>query len=147
MVFAVDPQTLTFRSDAHVHGAWCCVIDFGQSSGTETLVCIADGTVSLYTSSGGGVLGAGGHDAVWDAAGRLLETAAGAVPYLRVVDEPPPLPAASRVRLSVRTFDGTLSDEVPEETLQRGRHLLSPFYAAAQDVLTEVRLTTERPSR
>jgi hypothetical protein len=143
MVFAVDPDTLTFRPDAHVHGAWCSVIDFGRPDGTATLACIADGTVSLYTSSGGGVLGAGGHDAVWDAAGRLLEAAGGAVQFLRVVDEPPPLPAASRVRLSVRTFDGLLSEEAAEEALERGRHVLSPLYAAAQDVLTEVRLSAD----
>ena len=47
MAFAVDPETLTFRPDAHMHGAWCSVIDFGQPSGTATLVCLADGTVSL----------------------------------------------------------------------------------------------------
>jgi hypothetical protein len=143
MVFAVDPDTLTFRPDAGVHGAWCTVIDFGRPDGTATLACIADGTVSLYTSTGGGVLNAGGHDAVWDAARRLLEAAGGAVPFLRPLDEPPPLPAASRVRLSVRTFDGLLTEEVAEEPLERGRHVLSPLYSAAQDVLTEVRLSTD----
>jgi hypothetical protein len=147
MVFAVDPDTLTFRPDAGVHGAWCTVIDFGRPDGTATLACIADGTVSLHTSSGGGVIGAGGHDAVWDAARRLLEAAGGAVPFLRVLDAPPPLPAASNVRLSVRTFDGLLSEEADEGTLQRGRHVLSPFYAAAQDALTEVRLSTDEPLR
>jgi hypothetical protein len=143
MVFGVDPETLTFRPDAHVHGAWCAVVDFGQPNGTATLVCIADGTVSMYTSTGGGVIGAGEHGAVWDAAVRLLDVAGGAAAFLRVTDEPPPVPGPGAVRLSVRTFDGTLSNEVAEETLQRGRHALSPFYAAAQDVLTEVRLATE----
>jgi hypothetical protein len=143
MVFSLDPDTLTFRSDAHVHGAWCSVIDFGQPKGAATLVCIADGTVSMYTSNGGGVIGAGEHASVWDAAIRLFNVADGAAPFLRISDEPPPVPGPGQVRLSVRTFDGTLSDELAEETLQRGRHVLSPFYGAAQDVLTEVRLSTE----
>jgi hypothetical protein len=147
MVFDVEPLTLTFRPEAHVHGAWCSVVDFGQPTGTATLVCIADGTVSLYASKGGGVLGAGGHDAVWSTAVRLLETSGGAVPFLRVVDEPPALPPSGRVRITVRTFDGMVSDEVSEETLQRGRHVLSPLYAAAQDVLTEVRLSSEPRER
>jgi hypothetical protein len=147
MVFEVEPMTLTFRPDAHVHGAWCSVVDFGQPTGTATLVCIADGTVSLYASRGGGVLRAGGHEAVWSTAVRLLEAAGGAVPFLRIVDEPPPIPPAGRVGITVRTFDGMLSDEVAEETLQRGRHVLSPLYAAAQDVLTEIRLSTELRER
>jgi hypothetical protein len=145
MVFAIDPETLDFRPDAHIHGAWCAVVDFGLASGGATLVAIADGTVSLYTSTGGGVLGAGAHDAVWNTAVRLLENAGGAIPFMRIADEPPAVPASGTVRLTVRTFDGTLSEAVAEATLQRGRHVLSPLYAAAQDLLTEVRLsTTER---
>src|SRR4029453_3037437 len=143
MVFTVDPDTLTFRPDAGVHGAWCAMIDFGRPTGAPPLVCIADGPVSLYTSSGRGVLGAGSHEAVWDAAQRFLEAAGGAVPFLRRAAEPPPFPAAGRVRLSVRTFGGPLTGEAAEEALERGRHILSPLYAAAQDVLTEIRLSTD----
>lgn len=143
MVFTIGADTLSFRSDAHVHGAWCCVVDMTGTGGTATLVCVGDGTVSLYSSKGGGVIGAGGHGAVWDAGIRLLEAAGGAIPHLRLVGEPPPIPAPGQVRLSVRTFDGDLSEEVDEATLRRGRHVLSPFYAAAQDVLTEVRLSGE----
>ena len=115
------------------------------AGGTATIVAIADGTVSMYVSKGGGVIGAGGHDAVWSTAVRLLETAGGAVPIPRIVDDPPTISPAGRVRITVRKlFDGMLSDEVAEDALQRGRHVLSPLYAAAQDVLTEVRLSTER---
>jgi hypothetical protein len=142
MVLAIDPETLVFRPDARIHGAWCTVVDFGQASGSATLVAIADGTVSLYTSTGGGVLGAGAHDAVWNTATRLLENAGGAIPFMRIADGPPSVPGSGDVRLTVRTFDGTLSEVVPEATLQRGRHVLSPLYAAAQDVLTEVRLSS-----
>jgi len=141
MVLAIDPETLAFRPDVHIHGAWCAVADFGLASGGATLVAIADGTVSLYSSPGGGVLGAGAHEAVWNTATRLLENAGGAIPFMRVADGPPGLPGSGNVRLTVRTFDGTLSEVVSEATLQRGRHVLSPLYAAAQDVLTEVRLS------
>jgi hypothetical protein len=143
LIFTIDPETLAFRPDAHVHGAWCCVVDMTGTGGTATLLCVGDGTVSLYTSKGGGVIGAGGHGAVWDAGIRLLEAAGSAIPQLRLVGDPPPIPAPGQVRLSVRTFAGDLSDEVDEATLRRGRHVLSPLYAAAQDVLIEVRLSGE----
>lgn len=143
LAFTVDPDTLEFRPDAHVHGVWCAIVDMTGTGGTATLVCVGDGTVSLYTSKGGGAIGAGAHQAVWAAAVQLLDAAGGAIPFLRVVGEPPPTPGPGRVRLTVRTFDGMLTDEVEETALRRGRHVLSPLYAAAQDVLTEVRLSSE----
>ena len=144
MAFTIDPDTISFRPDSPVHGAWCAVMDFGLSSETATLVAIGDGTVSMYTSSGGGVIGAGSHEAVWVAATRFLEAAAGAAPLMHAASGVPPTPEPGHVRLSVRTFDRTLSEDVPEDAVQRGRHQLAPFYAAGQDLLTEVRLTTQQ---
>jgi hypothetical protein len=144
MVFTLDPATVAVRPGSQVHGAWCAAVDFGLASGTATLVAIADGTVSMYASGGGGVIGAGSHEAVWAVAERFLETAAGAAPFMHVVADVPPTPADGHVRLSVRTFEGTLSEDVSEEAVQRGRHELAPFYAAGQDLVTEIRLSTEQ---
>ena len=33
-------------------------MDTGYPNGTATVVCLVDGTTSLYTSTGGGILGA-----------------------------------------------------------------------------------------
>jgi hypothetical protein len=62
---------------------------------------------------------------------------------MRPIGEDPAPPVVGHVAIHVRTFDATLSAELPEETLQRGRHELAPLYAAGQDLLTEVRLATE----
>jgi hypothetical protein len=143
MVFEVDPETIDVSHETHRRPAWCALLEFGLDNGSATLLAIADGTVSFYTSSGSGVIGAGEHAAVRLAAERFLEEASDATVFLRPVGDIPGTPGPGHVGLHVRTFDATLSAELPEESLQRGRHELAPFYAAGQDLLTEVRLLSE----
>src|SRR5438045_1141790 len=50
-----------------------CDMDIGGD--VATVVCMADHTVSMYTSTGGGVIGAGSHENVWQAAETLLAAA------------------------------------------------------------------------
>jgi hypothetical protein len=60
-------------SDApHIFGV---IMDMGMDLGTATLAVFSDGSVSLYYSSGGGIIGAGEHERVWTAAARLLAVA------------------------------------------------------------------------
>ena len=50
------------------------VVDVPASGGFATVVALADNTTSLYTSVGGGSIGAGEHQPVADANHRLLAT-------------------------------------------------------------------------
>src|SRR5260221_1759958 len=56
-----------------------------------TLACFADGTTSLYFSTGGGMLGAGQHESGPAPASAILATATRAAQRL-VSGEPQPLP-------------------------------------------------------
>jgi hypothetical protein len=143
LAFTIDAATIQVSRDSHIRPAWCALLEFGGPEGSATLMAVADGTVSLYTSAGGGIIGAGEHEAVRMAADRFLEEASDAAVYMRPIGEDPAPPVVGYVAIHVRTFDATLSAELPEETLQRGRHELAPLYAAGQDLLTEVRLATE----
>jgi hypothetical protein len=143
MVFEVDPEEIQISRETHLRPAWCALLEFGRTDGSATLLAIADGTVSFYASSGGGVIGAGEHEAVRIAAERFLEEASDATVFMRPVGEIPNTPAAGNVGIHVRTFGATLSAELAEELVQRGRHELAPLYAAGQDLLTEVRLLDE----
>src|SRR5688572_16670054 len=49
-------------------GIRAVVFDWGMGNGSATLVAFDDGTTSLYFSGGGGIIGAGAHDAVRRAA-------------------------------------------------------------------------------
>ena len=143
MVFEVDPDTIDVSLETHRRAAWCALLEFGLAGGTASLIAIADGTVSLYTSTGGGVIGAGEHQAVRAVAERFLDEASDAVVFMRRVGDVPGTPGPGNVGIHVRTFDATLSAELPEAVVSRARHELSPLYIAGQDLLTEVRLLSE----
>ena len=121
----------------HVFGA---IMETGYFEAVATLVAFADGAVSLYFSNGGGVIGAGGHQAVRDAAGKFLKSAEAFCSQLQAATETP-VPIAGRTRFYIRTFAHTLTAEAEEQMLGDSRHPLSPLFYAAHEVITRVRQT------
>ena len=51
------------------------LLDWGQPGGSATIAAMADGATSLYTSTGGGVIGGGFHAPVREAHRRLMHAA------------------------------------------------------------------------
>jgi len=132
----IDPSALD-------SGVWAVVMDWEISGNIATLVAIADGTASLYLSSGGGIIGAGQkHESVRRSAKALVSTAAKSANLLTPTATFP-LPKAGKVRFYVRTLANTLTAEVNTEELGKNQHVLSPLFHAAQSLITELR-TTEK---
>jgi hypothetical protein len=118
-------------------------MEMGYPNGTATLVCFADGTSSMYFSSGGGIIGGHSHEGVRRAAAVFLAT----VNQLLASMEPTrtfPLPAAGHVSFSAQTDAGLLRADAAEGELKKGHHPLSPLFIKGHDVITELRLITER---
>jgi hypothetical protein len=115
------------------------VVDIPAQGGCATLVAMTDSTTSLYTSVGGGTIGAGSHPAVATATRRLLSTIQ--LNLERFVSEtsishPPP----GTVRLFVLTPGGRRVTDIPEDAFWgRVEHALTPVIAAAQGTITAVR--------
>ena len=116
------------------------LMETGYPETVATLVGVADGTSSLYFSSGGGVIGAGAHAAVADATARWLETGVTVLPRLSVFTEDPPVPGQGMTQVVAVTPKGRFGAVAPEAELGEGRHELSQFFYAAQDVITQIRL-------
>jgi hypothetical protein len=119
---------------------WCGVMDWG---GTASLIGLADGTTSLYFINGGGIIGAGEHEQVAAATHRWLAALDEMLDALERTGEFG-IPPEGQVRFIVRTFDETRGATAGEAKLVEGRHRLASLFAAAQDVITEVRLVSER---
>ena len=135
----LDPASL--RLERTPSGLFGLVVEMGFAEGAATLVAIADGTVSIYFSNGGGVIGVGSQlgprraaEALLDEAPRFLKRAEPANAF------PPPEP--ERVRFWFLTFDGVQGAEAGEEELS-GTHPLSRLYSLAQDLLTEIRVISD----
>ena len=58
LVLNCKPSDLGFTLD-NDEQVYAAVVDMPMENGTATLACVFDGTVSLYYSTGGGVLGMG----------------------------------------------------------------------------------------
>lgn len=124
---------------------WGAVMELGYATGIATLMSLADGTTSLYFSNGGGVIGAGEHAPVREAAEAFLDAAEAHLDRFQPVETTPapPTPRIGRVRLYARTFDGTLGVEATDEELSRGLHPLSALFHAGHAVIAAIREQSE----
>jgi len=141
MALQHDASDVEVPDDAPWGGALMAMMETGLPDGTATLVAIADGSVSMYFSTGAAVIGAGEHAAVRGAAERF-RTVATESRHMLQRSEDFPLPDAGQVRFHVRTIDGTYTGAVTEALLRSGRHSLASLYNTGQDLITEVRLAT-----
>jgi hypothetical protein len=140
-ILDLDPATVGL---AVVTGSapWGCVMDTGYPNGTATLVCLSDGTTSLYTSSGFGIIGGGGHQAVVHENAKLLAVLAEHQAEMSPSTDHS-LPRLGRTIIRALTADGQRVFESDENELGEGRSPLSPVFHSAHGVITQLRLIDE----
>jgi len=122
---------------------WGVLMELGYAEAVATLAVFADGSASLYISTGGGVIGAGEHKPVREEAEKLLSVTETHVADFERADETP-YPKPGRVRFYVRTFQTMLTAEADEQDLGKLRHKLGPVFHAGHAVITQMRLMSER---
>jgi hypothetical protein len=137
-VFSLPARELGISPAPGHERVWSVLMETGCPEAVATLVTIADGTTSLYFSSGGGIIGAGEHAPVREAANIFIAAADANVDAFDPATEHP-LPNTNRVRFYLRTFDGLLTAEANEEDLGEGRHPLSSLFHLGHDVIAAVR--------
>jgi hypothetical protein len=110
---------------------WGAIVDLGMDTGTATIVCFADGTTSLYLSTGGGIIGGGQHEAVRKVTRTFLAAASAQAAGFATASEYP-LPAVGHVKFYLRRGADVLAADATEKELVSGKHALSPLFAAVQ---------------
>lgn len=141
-ILALDPISIGLASDGSADRPWGFVMDMGIQHGSATLVCLRDGTTSLYTSSGFGIIGGGSHRAVVDANAALLNEVAGKVTSM-APDNDATLPPPGHVVLRALTYEGPRVHRAAEDDLGYERDPMSSIFHAAHAVITELRLIEE----
>lgn len=119
---------------------WGVLLEFGFPEGTATLVSLRDGTSSLYTSTGGGILG--GYTARPEAR-RCVAQAERHLARMKATKSFP-YPAPRRVKFYLLTQGGVYAAEAGMDEAAGGRHPLSPLFYAGNEVLTKLREAHER---
>ena len=141
-----DPADIGLHPTPEVPRVYGALMETAYPSGTATVVSFCDGTTSLYTSTGGGVIGGGEHASVAAATRAFIEAA----DQFRAEMEPTttfPPPTVGSVRFQILTFTGGLTVEAEEQALGENRHRLSPLFYAGHEVITQLRLIDETRSR
>lgn len=115
------------------------VIDIPREAGMASVVTMADGTTSMYTSAGGGTIGAGAHEAVARATRALLTTLQALIEMFPA-DERVDLPQADLVQITLVTPAGRRRANVPAAAFW-GEEASSvvELIAAIHDVISAIR--------
>lgn len=118
----------------------CAVLmDWGVNAGTATVGAVADGTVSIYLSSGGGSLGGGqSHAEIREAGRKFLDLARDGLSKMQKTTEYP-LPGKRQAYFYVRTSTDVFTARASQEELSSHRHPLSALGDAAQEIITRYR--------
>jgi len=122
---------------------WGVLMESGYPEGTATLFALSDGTTSLYLSSGGGIIGGQGHENVRQANTKFIKLANEFYESFKPCSSFP-IPEAEQAVFYVLTDSGILTESSLEEDFGNNRHLLSPLFYAGQEVITQLRQTTEQ---
>lgn len=125
---------------------YAILMETGLEEACYTLVAVADGSVSLYFSNGGGIMGAGQHPPCAAVAQEFLQCSREFDQLMTRADEYPlPLPGTSRFYV-VRQRD-VLTAEFPEADLGNHRVPLSPLFHKGHELITMIRSVEEQLQR
>jgi hypothetical protein len=127
-----------------VRGVWGVIMERGYPKGTATVIALADGTASMYLSTGGAVVGGRAYPPAHAAALKMCNAAADALAETIVAHEFPH-PAKGRVRFYVLADDGVRVTET--DLLVRadaGRDALAPLLATGDALLDALRDATSK---
>jgi len=143
-------QVLEYRPTAPevtAHRVWAALYEQGLDIGAVTLMCHRDGSCSMYTSSGGGMIGAQSVPTIAAASARVLDEFERDLGVIQLVDGIPPVPAPETLRFTAVTAEGLRSRVVDRERESPIGHPLTRLNSVCQDLVTAYRLHDEEMQR
>jgi len=142
-IFHFKPADLGLKPSVDLAHVWGVLMETGYDVGNATLVCLADGTTSLYYSTGGGMIGSSQYKPMAEASKGLVTEAERHLEHLAPTSDFP-LPGAGEVRFYFLTYTGVLPAHATESDLVSSQDPLTPLYERAQATLSKLRLLAEK---
>ena len=137
-LFAVAAASLGIEPTEDLVQVWGGVMELGMPEGAATIASLADGTTSMYLSTGGGVIGGGEHEHVAAASIRFLQRLEQELDQLPP-DESMDLPDPDSVAFYAFTYRGRRRREETEQAVSSEDHPLFRLYAAGHGMITALR--------
>lgn len=126
-------------------GVGLLLMDWIVANGTATVLASADGTASVYLSSGGGFIGGGQrYPQIGEAARRAVKLANEALP-LAAKTTTYDLPKAGDVHFYLKTSEAVYLAVAREEKLRGGSDPLTKLGGMMQAIVTGYRLSQQTP--
>ncbi|NJD58442.1 MAG: hypothetical protein C3F13_14640 [Anaerolineales bacterium] len=140
-VLSVNPAELGLAQSPTSSHVWGVLMETGYAVGSATLVCLVDGTTSLYLSTGGGLLGKPGSAPLVEASKGLVAEAEACLQLTSPAEEIP-LPEAGQVRFTLLTYAGKRTIVAAEDRLSAVDQPLGPLYQAGRHTLFQLHSLT-----
>lgn len=142
MVLNLRPNSIGLTKENYPYHVYALIMETGFPEGSFTLSSVADGSTSLYFSSGGGIIGGSKYKKVQETSSNLLSEAQHLYKRAQNVDVYSK-PESGTVIFYFITFDGVRSYSALENDLGNERDELSNLFFAAHNVITELRKIEE----
>jgi len=116
MALGLSAEKAGIQSSKEISRVWGVLMEMGFPGAVVSLLSLADGTTSLYFSTGGGIIGGGGHAEVVRATWAFVQEAEACLEQASLATDYP-LPGEGRDRLYFLTFSGIYTVECDEAAL------------------------------
>ncbi len=139
--FSHEDMGVKMGNDYQVYGA---VVDMAVDNiNTATMICFIDGTTSLYFSNGGGIIGAGKHEAVNKAVLTFLENCFRTLPITKLAESIDVLPKENHHTFYLFTKAGIFSIDMDLRDSNKSKEA-QLLFSQSQMVLNELRKVSKK---
>lgn len=144
MAFTVSPDTLGLHLSKDKTEVYGVIMDWEMGGAVATTIAYMSGDASMYTSTGGGVIGGGQHQNVSSAAKQLIKVAQ---TYLdkAVKTETTPLPETDNVKFYLLTNKGIYVGQEVMSNFENNSSKWLGLFEESNIVLTELRKISGNP--
>ena len=143
LALSMTPEQIGLKLPENQTKIYGIIMDWDLGEGTATLVAFGNGDASLYLSSGGGMIGGGGHENIKKAANILLTKAE---VYLdkTTKTETNPLPKKNGLKFCFLTNKGKFEGQEEMKNIENNSSEWLDLFNEANNLITEIRLTNDK---
>ena len=142
IALATTPEQLNLKISENKTEVYGIVMDWNTGKGIATFVAFRTGDASMYTSTGGGVLGGGFHENVKRAALAFIEKAQTKLNNTTKT-EATPLPDERSVKFYFLTNKGKFVADEQMKNFENNSSEWLELFEEGNKIVTELRLTSE----
>lgn len=141
-ILALEPAHLDLKVN-ELNPILAILMETGYEKAVVTLSVVVEGTVSLYFSNGGGIIGLGQHEQPRKTGLSFINLAKDFLSYAQATTNYQ-LPTIGETIFYFVTINGVLSSKAKEKDFGNNKNNLSPLFHKGHEVITEARIIEEK---